>query len=280
MVIVACEVPPVFVALTVYVAVGDIIVGVPLISPYVYWYFNGSIYMFTIKLFRDMWGSIIGPIAVSAGGSFMMDCLPSDERGVPLSAARDLNFHNWAWRIPETGFPLLTAYWMSTFPSHIDYFNVVFLLGGTIGNISWLMFVTVIHPRDEPLDKSFQCLRYVTNPEYREWDAKRRLGLVGPELVEKERAAMLVRNDDKLWEEEDSRQAVGARAAYGAVCCDKLAFGQHVYSAAEAKRRGESERLRRAQKEQRKKGKNLRRQHQQEASAAERAPLLASGSAV
>ena len=33
MVIVACEVPPVFVALTVYVAVGDIVVGVPLISP-------------------------------------------------------------------------------------------------------------------------------------------------------------------------------------------------------------------------------------------------------
>ena len=22
------------------------------------------------------------------------------------------------------------------------------------------MFVSVIHPRDEPLDKSFQCLRY------------------------------------------------------------------------------------------------------------------------
>jgi len=29
--------------------------------------------------------------------------------------------------------------------------------------------------------------RYVTNPEYQEWDAKRRLGLVGPELVERER---------------------------------------------------------------------------------------------
>ena len=57
------------------------------------------------------------------------------------------------------------------------YFKVVFLLGGTIGNISWLMFVTLVHPRDEPLDRDFQCLRYIVNPHYREWDAKRRLGL-------------------------------------------------------------------------------------------------------
>ena len=228
-----------------------------------------------------MWGSIIGPVAVSAGGSFMMDCLPSDERGVPLSAARDLNFHNWAWRIPETGFPLLTAYWMSTFPSHVDYFNVVFLLGGTISNISWLMFVTVIHPRDEPLDKSFQCLRYVINPEYREWDVKRRLGLVGPELVEEERAAMLVRNDDKLWEEEDATNAVGARAPYGAICCDKLAFGQGVYCAAEERRRAQAESRRRAQKDEQKKTKKLRVQRSREsASASERMPLLASGSGV
>ena len=54
---------------------------------------------------------------------------------------------------------------------------MVFLLGGTIGNISWLMFVTLVHPRDEPLDRDFQCLRYIVNPHYREWDAKRRLGL-------------------------------------------------------------------------------------------------------
>ena len=86
----------------------------------------------------------------------MMDCLPSDDRGQPLSAARDLNFHNWAWRLPETGFPLLTAWWMTTFPNHIDYFNVVFLIGGTIGNISWIMFITLVHPRDEKLDCDFQ----------------------------------------------------------------------------------------------------------------------------
>jgi hypothetical protein len=47
----------------------------------------------------------------------------------------------------------------------------------------------------------------------------------------------LVRNADKLWEEEDARSAVGARVAYGAICCDKLAFGQQVYSAAENQRR-------------------------------------------
>ena len=45
-----------------------------------------------------------------------MDCLPSDDRGQPLSAARDLNFHNWAWRLPETGFPLLTVCGPGLFP--------------------------------------------------------------------------------------------------------------------------------------------------------------------
>ena len=30
---------------------------------------------------------------------------------------------------------------MSTFPRHIDYFNIVFLLGGTIGNVSWCVVV-------------------------------------------------------------------------------------------------------------------------------------------
>jgi Na+/melibiose symporter-like transporter len=160
------------------------LLGVPLIGPYVYWYWNGTANMcarapflflfvlpslvsllpadaaapgrYTILLLWNVWGSIIGPVTTSAGGAFMMDCLPADDRGQPLSAARDLNFHNWAWRLPETGFPLLTAWWMTTFPNHIDYFNVVFLIGGTIGNISWIMFITLVHPRDEKLDCDFQ----------------------------------------------------------------------------------------------------------------------------
>ena len=35
----------------------------------------------------------------AAGGALMMDCLPADEYGQPLAAARDMNLHAWAWRI-------------------------------------------------------------------------------------------------------------------------------------------------------------------------------------
>ena len=43
-------------------------------------YFTGSVWMYTIHLMWSIWGSIISPVAVSSGGSFMMDCLPSGER--------------------------------------------------------------------------------------------------------------------------------------------------------------------------------------------------------
>ena len=47
-----------------------------------------------------------------------MDCLPADEDGGPLSAARDLNLLGWASRIPSTGFPVLLAGSFMWFPSH------------------------------------------------------------------------------------------------------------------------------------------------------------------
>lgn len=214
----------------------------------------------------------------------MMDCLPSDKRGQPLSAARDLNFHNWAWRIPETGFPLITAYWMSTFPNHVDYFKVVFLLGGTIGNISWLMFVTLVHPRDEPLDRDWQCLRYIINPHYRDWDAKRRLGLVGPELVEREkreRGESTREKTSKAKLDEEARQ-IGQQAPAMANCCDKMCFGQSVYEDAQQKldrAKGERHRLYTASAK-RKKAEAQQQESDavddEEAGAGERAPLLGS----
>ena len=42
-----------------------------MLGTYVYWYFNGTQYMYTIHLLWSIWGSIVGPIAVSAGGAFM-----------------------------------------------------------------------------------------------------------------------------------------------------------------------------------------------------------------
>eukprot|EP01052_Picozoa_sp_SAG31_P019658 SAG31_NODE_1444_length_8321_cov_2.478716_8_plen_184_part_00 len=128
---------------------------------------NGTPYIFTIMVVGSCWWSLFGCVATAASGALMMDCLPSDERGQPTAAARDLNLHEWARRIPETGFPLLLATSMTWFPSHLVAFNWYFLVGGTVSNIAWLIFITTIHPRDEPLDKDFQHLRYYFCPEYK-----------------------------------------------------------------------------------------------------------------
>eukprot|EP01051_Picozoa_sp_SAG22_P009995 SAG22_NODE_872_length_6726_cov_2.255923_6_plen_285_part_00 len=163
--------------------------GCPLVGSYLRWWYNGTPYVFTIMVVGSFWWSLFGCVATAASGALMMDCLPADERGQPKAAARDLNLHEWARRIPETGFPLLLATSMTWFPSHLAAFNWYFLIGGTISNVAWLMFITTIHPRDEPLDKDWQHLRYYFCPHYREYDDRRRCGVAGPELLAAELAA-------------------------------------------------------------------------------------------
>ena len=99
-------------------------------------------------------------INTAASGSLMMDCLPSDDEGRPLSASRDLAFHEWASRIPETGLPLVMGASFLWFPSHTAAFQTFFCVGGVFSFITNYIFIVHVHPKDELLDKSFQCTRH------------------------------------------------------------------------------------------------------------------------
>ena len=79
----------------------------------------------------------------------MMDCLPADSEGKPLSASRDLALHEWAGRIPETGFPLVLAGSFLWFPSHTVAFRTFFCISGAIGFVTSAIFIFLVHPRDE-----------------------------------------------------------------------------------------------------------------------------------
>jgi hypothetical protein len=78
-----------------------------LLQPFVFAALTGSKWLYTIIQLWAVLSCVTGCIATSASGALMMDCLPADEDGSPLSASRDLNLHNWAGTIPSTGFPLL-----------------------------------------------------------------------------------------------------------------------------------------------------------------------------
>jgi hypothetical protein len=70
----------------------------PVLSVRCRWW-NGTPYVFTQMIIGSLWWSIFGCAGTAAGGALMMDCLPADEYGQPLAAARDMNLHAWAWRI-------------------------------------------------------------------------------------------------------------------------------------------------------------------------------------
>jgi MFS family permease len=73
--------------------------GLGLIQPFIYAWLTGNEYLYTLIQMWSVWGTFLGVINTAAGGSLMMDCLPSDDEGRPLSASRDLAFHEWAGRI-------------------------------------------------------------------------------------------------------------------------------------------------------------------------------------
>ena len=92
--------------------------GLGLAQPFVYAWMTGSPWLYTIIQLWSVWGCFLNCVGTSASGAFTMDCLPADEDGGPLSAARDLNLLGWASRIPSTGFPVLLAGSFMWFPSH------------------------------------------------------------------------------------------------------------------------------------------------------------------
>jgi hypothetical protein len=208
-----------------------------LLTPFVYAHFSGRQNLdhhplFTIIIVWQIWSMFLGCVATAAGGALMMDCLPSTDDGRPISASRDLALHEWAQHIPKTGFPLLAAMAFVTpnavFPTHIAAYQVFYCIGGVVGFVTCGMFIFLVHPKEEHLDKSFQCTRHWYWAEY---DKRRRLGLVGPEMRAAEDAAAHAHNEILLAKERQARMQKGLppddfEVTPGARCCDQLLFGR------------------------------------------------------
>ena len=147
---------------------------------------TGSPYLYTIIQLWTVLAQLLACIDTSASGAWTMDCLPADDEGRPLSAARDLNLLQWANKIPNTGFPLLLAASFAWFPTQEAAFVTYFVVGGCFGLVTNLMFVFLIHPQNDKLDTAFQCTRHWY---WKDYDKRRRLGLAGPERLAKIDAA-------------------------------------------------------------------------------------------
>ena len=206
--------------------------GLGLIQPFVYAWLTASPWLYTLIQIWSVWGCFLGCIATSASGAFTMDCLPADDEGRPLSAARDLNLLGWAGRIPETAFPLLLGYSFVWFPNHVVAFRTFFTIGGIFGFITNYIFIFHIHPRDELLDKDFQCTRHWYWSEY---DRKRRQGLAGPEKYarrqESAKARVAAANAAEREAQGLPAEDIAARVPSGARCCDEMCFGRGIYDA-------------------------------------------------
>lgn len=77
--------------------------------------------------------------------------------GRPLSPSRDLNLHAWAGKLPQTGLPLLLGSSFGWFSSHTAAFQSFFVTGGCFGVAANAIFMLLVHPKEEALDKTFQC---------------------------------------------------------------------------------------------------------------------------
>eukprot|EP01052_Picozoa_sp_SAG31_P034746 SAG31_NODE_4101_length_3583_cov_1.895522_3_plen_203_part_00 len=154
---------------------------------FVYAALTGSPWLYTLIQCWSVWQCFLGCICTSAAGALGYDCLPSDELGRPLAASRDTNLMAYASSIPRTGLPMLLGGSFLWFPDHYLAFRTFFVVGGILGLGSLVILIFLVHPKDEPLDKSFQGrwrARY-----HSEYDALRRQGKAGPEK--------LVRNNNK-----------------------------------------------------------------------------------
>jgi hypothetical protein len=70
-------------------------------------------YLYTLCLFWQVWGSMMGGISSVAGGVLWMSILPSHEDGRAKNAGRDNNVLGFHSRIPDTFLPLLIGHAMT-----------------------------------------------------------------------------------------------------------------------------------------------------------------------
>ena len=114
---------------------------------------------FTLVVLWTIFQGVMGSIATAAQGAIQMDCLPCDDNGKPLRAAYDMNMYVWGSLIPVTGFPLLLGKAVTWFPSHQLAYSYFWFVGGLVGLVAYAILALLVHPQEEPLDRSCQCTR-------------------------------------------------------------------------------------------------------------------------
>jgi hypothetical protein len=101
------------------------------------------------------------------------------------------------------------------FHNSFTAFRTFFVVGGVFNLFSFALLVFLVHPRDEPLNKSFQWGR---GRYHKEYDALRVEGLAGPEMVaRRDELKVRARAEDTMR---------GPDYSYGARFCDAILFGK------------------------------------------------------
>ena len=157
-----------------------------------------------VLLWAVFQGVTLNGLAVAAVGALPMDCLPADEDGKPLRPAQDLNFYNWGGLLTGLGFPILLGDSVSWFPTHRDAYAMYWIVGGSFGIVAYAILALLVHPQEEPLEKTCQCTRHWYRKAFDDRRRKRR---------QREQAGPVVGDGDEL-----------AGAGVGALLCDRLLF--------------------------------------------------------
>ena len=136
---------------------------------------------FTLVLFWNVWGTLVAAITCAATGAMQMDCIPADAAGRPLNAGRDMCLYCCSSLVAATGFPLLLGKAFAWFPNHAEAYRTFWVAGGLVGVLAYAVFALMVHPRDEPLDRTCQCTRARTHHAH---DERRRKELEAQRAAE------------------------------------------------------------------------------------------------
>jgi hypothetical protein len=99
-------------------------------------------------------------MAQGGGGALGVDVLPTGSDGRPNNAARDSNLQGYAGLVPSAILPIFLGGAMKWFPSHMSAFNTFYIIGGTVGALSWMILAIMVHPPNEKPGRDWQCTRH------------------------------------------------------------------------------------------------------------------------
>jgi Na+/melibiose symporter-like transporter len=170
--------------------------------------------LYTVVFFWNVLAATLGGISSASAGALGMDCLPAGRDGRPLMPARDFGLMGWAGRISMLFLPIAIGLIIPLFPSHQMAYKYMYLTGGTISFIAFLVFAFMVHPLDEPRGLRMQCTRKWFHWKY---DSERHA--LGDQLA---REKYCNERDVALAARKNSTK--GSEAPRGARLCDALLF--------------------------------------------------------